>query len=307
MNTENIIISPQNTKGKCDLKCSYNFKYPETSISAINKGVNIALKFDAESTPSVVYNNQKYNVDGGFITCPSIHTFNNGKVPAEISIIHSPVTGGIPLRVSIPIKLSNETSDASNYLTEIIEKVATSAPAPNETTTINISGFTLQKVIPNKPFYSYSNKEMDCIVFSLLDAIPLNTATLSSLKQIIKPFPIPTPGKSLFFNSSGPNSGMKIGNNFYLKCNPTGSSTEETEVETTKDSTTAINFGDLIKNPIVKLIIQIIVICLMFGALFYGAFYAYNWYTTGNTTPPTIRVPTNFKITRPNFFKSQSN
>jgi hypothetical protein len=304
MNTENIVISPKNVKGKCDLKCSYNFKYQETSINATNKGVMISLMFDSTSTPSVTYNNQKYDAVGAFITCPSIHKFHDKNVPAELSIMHNPVTGGNPLRVSIPIKLSSETSDASSYLTEIINKVSTSAPAAGESTNVNISGFTLQKVVPNKPFYSYSNKEMDCIVFSLIDSIPLNTSTLTSLKEIIKPFPIPTPGNGLFFNSSGPNTGMKIGNNFYLKCNPTGASTEETEVETTKENTSAINFGDIINSPTGKLIIQIIVICLLFGAIFYGINYAYKWYTTGETAPPAIKIPT---FSKPNFLKTSTN
>ena len=33
-NLQNINISSQNVQGKCDLKCSYNFKYPETNVVA---------------------------------------------------------------------------------------------------------------------------------------------------------------------------------------------------------------------------------------------------------------------------------
>ena len=42
-NPPNINISVQNIQGKCDLKCSYNFKYPESNTTAKNNGVFISL------------------------------------------------------------------------------------------------------------------------------------------------------------------------------------------------------------------------------------------------------------------------
>jgi hypothetical protein len=59
MSTQNINISPSNVKGRCDLKCSYSFKYSESNSTAKNNGVVIDLTYDSTSTPPVNYNNGK--------------------------------------------------------------------------------------------------------------------------------------------------------------------------------------------------------------------------------------------------------
>ncbi len=38
MSNENINIAMKNITGKCDLKCSYNFKYSEGNSTATNQG-----------------------------------------------------------------------------------------------------------------------------------------------------------------------------------------------------------------------------------------------------------------------------
>ena len=62
MTTQNINITTENIKGVCDLKCAYNFTYPESSLTATNDGVMISLTPDNSNTSPVVYNTQKYNV-----------------------------------------------------------------------------------------------------------------------------------------------------------------------------------------------------------------------------------------------------
>ena len=85
-----INISPQNVYGKCDLKCVYNFKYKESSLTVKNNGVNISLTYDNSNVPPVLYNQEKYNVSQIMIFSPSLHLFNNNKVEAEIIIEHTP-------------------------------------------------------------------------------------------------------------------------------------------------------------------------------------------------------------------------
>ena len=278
-NSENINISTNNVQGKCDLKCSYNFKYPETNLTAKNNGTLISLTSDTNNTTPVTYNAQKYNVSNVSIVTPSIHMFNNSPASAEIIIEHTPISGGQQFFVGIPITSSTESSDASNYITQIIESVATNAPAANETTNINISGFTLDKIVPIKPFFSYSTpgNQGEWIVFPIINAIPLNSGTLATLGQIIQPFPIPTPSNGLFFNSNGPNTGGGMGDGIYISCQPTGSSEEEMSVSYNKNTSTAIDASSMLNNPTTLIIVQVIIGCIIFIITFFSLNYAYNY------------------------------
>ena len=121
MSSQNINISPKNISGKCDLKCAYNFTYPESNSTAKNNNVMITLTPDNSSEPPVTYNTEKYTVSNIYITCPSLHKFNDKKLDAEIFIQHVPVKGGQNLTVAIPIISSSESSTASNLITQIIQ------------------------------------------------------------------------------------------------------------------------------------------------------------------------------------------
>ena len=288
MSTQNIDISPQNVSGKCDLKCAYNFKYSESNSTARNNGVMIGLTYDNSSVPPVLFNNQKYNVNSIFITCPSVHTFNGSQAAAEIMIEHTPVVGGPQLNVAIPITSSSESSTASNLITEIIQSVGTNAPSQGNSTNLNLTGFTLQNIVPNKPFYSYTDSgNNEWIVFGILSAIPLSSGTLSTLGQIIKPFPLPMSGGPIFLNSSGPNSSGTVGDGIYISCKPTGSSEEESAVEYEKN-TPSYDFSNMMNSPTFMLIIQIIIGCIIFIILFVLISYAYSFLTTGVAKLPTI-------------------
>ena len=267
MSIQNINISPKNITGKCDLKCSYQFKYEESNSMAKNNGVVINLTYDSRSIYPVTYNSQKYNVSSISIVSPSIHIFNDKKMPGEILIEHTPMNGGNILNVCIPFVASSESSSASDLITEIIKKVSTNAPSEGETTNINL--ITLQKIVPRKPFYVYNNKSTDYIVFGAIDAIPLSLSIIQTLKQIIKPFSLSTPGESLFYNSKGPISGLQLGDGIYISCQPTGSSQEEISVTYEKNSS-SFDFSNITESPVFKLIILILIGCLLFLLVFYG-------------------------------------
>jgi hypothetical protein len=279
MDNQPINISSQSVSGKCDLKCAYNFKYPISNLTASNKGVIISLSHDNSHSPPVSYNNQKYIVSNILIMCPSIHTFNGSKTDAEIIIEHTAETSGPKLCVAIPFILSSETSTATNSIAEIIKMVSINAPAQGDSTTLNISNFTLQNIIPNKPFFSYTEtNNTDWIVFGLLDAISLNTSTIETLNQILKPFPLPTMGGSLFLNASGPNTSGTHSDGIYISCRPTGSSEKQTPVEYSKN-TPSYDFSNLSHNSTVIFIFQIIIGCILFILIFIGISYAYSFIT----------------------------
>jgi hypothetical protein len=291
-NSANINISTNNVQGKCDLKCSYNFKYPETNLTAKNNGSMITLTSDTNNTTPVTYNNEKYNVSNIFIVSPSIHVFNNSLASAEIIIEHTPTTGGQQLSIGIPITSSTESSDASNFITQIIESVSNNAPSQGETTNLNISGFSLDKIVPNKPFFSYTapGNQGEWVVFPIIEAIPLNNSILTKLSQVIKPFPLPTPGNGLFFNSNGPNSnGGNIGDGIYISCKPTGSSEEETGVSYNTNSSSS-DLSTMLNNPTTLLIFQILGGCLIFIITLMIVNYGYNYFVSNPIKLPKISV-----------------
>lgn len=287
MSTQSIDISNKNISGKCDLKCAYNFNYQESNLTASNNGIMISLTYDNNKTPPVTYNNEKYTVTGISITSPSLHTFNGNKVDAEIFIGHTPVKGGPQFMVGIPIKSSSESSDASYLLTEIISTTATNSPNEGETNNLNISDFNLNKIIPTKPYYSYTDTDKnDWIVFGVLEAIPLNSTTLSTLQKIIKPFELQLTGGGLFINTSGPNT-TKVGDGIYISCKPTGSSEEEIGVEYSKNST-SYDLSNVLNDPITKLIFQIIIGCILFILVFLIFNFIYTRITNSGTKIPKI-------------------
>ena len=287
MSTENINISSTNVKGKCDNKCSYAFKYSESSSTAKNNGVLINLTYDSTSVPPVVYNSEKYIVENINIVSPSIHTFNNVSMPGEIIISHTPQSGGIPLKVCIPFTSSSESSSASQIITDIINKVASNAPSEGNSTNLNMN-FSLQQIVPRKPFFvytgEYSGVNANWIVYGELEAIPLSSTTITTLQQIIQAFPIATPGGDLFYNSKGPISGLQLGDGIYISCQPTGSSEEETSVEYDKNST-SFDFSNIFENPNFKSIIIIIIGCLLLIIIFYGISIFYKYLTTDSELP----------------------
>ena len=293
MTSKNINISRKNVQGKCDLKCSYNFKYTESNSTAKNNGVMISLTYDNSRVSPVMYNNNKYTVTKIDIMSPSIHIFNGSKTDAEIVIEHSAVKGGPTLKVGIPIKSSSESSTASNLITQVLQTVATNAPRQGDSSNLNLSGFTLENIVPKKPFYSYTESETtEWIVFDALESIPLNKSTLATLKKIIKPFPVPTPGNKLFLNSKGPNTGTSIGDGIYISCNPVGSSEEKTAVEYTKN-TPSYDLSNIFENPATKIFFQIILGCIIFFLVFLFISYAYRFIT--GSTLSTLSTFSTFK------------
>lgn len=287
MSTKTIDISNKNISGKCDLKCAYNFNYQDSNLTATNNGIMLSLTYDNNKIPPVTYNNEKYTVQGIAIVSPSLHTFNGNKADAEIMIEHVPVKGGPMLIVSVPIKSSSESSDASYLLTEIISTASTNCPNEGEKTNLSISGFTLNKIIPTKPYYSYTdNANDDWIIFGILDAIPLNSNTLDTLQKIIKPWPGQMTGGNLFINKSGPNS-TKVGDGIYISCKPTGSSEEEIGVEYSKNSA-SYDLSNILNDPITKLIFQIIIGCILFIIVFSLFSFIYKWIISDEPKIPKL-------------------
>ena len=269
MSSGNINISKTAIKGKCDLKCSFNFKYPQTTLVATNNKIYISFKCEQSSSSPVLWNGAKYNVDNFQLMAPSIHFYDNKKTQGELIIYHNPILGGKQLAVSIPLKVSGDATTASNLITQLIDSVATNAPNEGNTTNLNISGFTLQSIIPKKPFYTYSDTTYDWVVFGMFDAIPLTSSTLTKLQNIVSENAVLTPGGELFINPKGPSSGIAIGSGIYISCQPTSSTQEETPVSYDKNTASEFNIDDLKNNKYIKLAIFIFLFIIIILIAFY--------------------------------------
>jgi hypothetical protein len=287
-----INISSDNVYGKCDLKCQFMFDYPNTSLVAKNDDMMISLTCDDQSSSPVIFNKKKYNVTKVIIVSPSVHLFNNSQVNAEILIHHTPILGGKSLIVCLPIIESGNSTTSTSLLTEIISAVSSNAPSQGETTQINISNFTLNNIVPKKPFYSYIGNDIHksqagFIVYGYLEAIPLSSSTLTSLSNIIKPFPINLKGKSLFYNKDGPNNSFNS-DGIYISCQPTGSSGETVTVSNGSNSNdTNYNLGDIGNNPTAQIIMKILLFLIIFIVFFLMINYAYNYFSAN---PPLIKT-----------------
>jgi carbonic anhydrase len=270
-----INITKSKISGKCDLKCAYNFKYNSTNLVATNKQTKIDLDCDKDNVAPVTYNTVKYKVSKMTLYAPSIQLYNGKKVDAELIITHTSDTGSKTLNVCIPFVQSNDSNSASLLMKNVIDGITSGAPANGNKTSITISEFTLQDVIPRKPFYNYTTTgNVEYITFDTLYAIPINSTSLNNLKKIIRANSTIVPTAKLFYNEKGPNSSL-ANEGIYISCNPTGSSGETVEV--TKASNPIINdLATTFNDPVFMNVIQLFVALLVFMALYYGFNFLYD-------------------------------
>ena len=234
--SSNINISQKNVAGQCTEKCTYSFKYGPSSSSLTNNGIMLSITYDAQSTPPVTFNDAKYTVDTVEIYAPSIHLFNDVVAPGEMCIVHRPVYGGNLLKVAIPLSSSQSTTRAGDDMTTMLNKAFSSAPTEGDTCVVS---YNLQTMVPRRPFFSYTDNadNSNWIVYGIFDAIGVSSSVLDSLQQIIAPNDSLTNASSLFYNSTGPTSGVAVGDGLYISCQPTGSSKNNVPVDKSAWST----------------------------------------------------------------------
>ena len=268
-----IDIAKDKISGKCDLKCAYNFKYNSTNLVATNKSTYIQLDCDKDNVAPVTYNNEKYMVSDIKLYVPSLQLYNGKKAVAELIIGHKSDTGNKILAVCIPFVQSNDSNSASVLMSGVLAGIISGAPANGNKTVITISNFTLQDIVPRKPFYNYTvSQSYDVITFDTLYAIPIDSSTLAKLKNIIKPDASTIQKTNIFYNEKGPNSSL-ANEGIYISCNPTGSSDETVEVAKNpmvNDLSSAFN------DSTVSTIIQLAVMLFLFIVIYFGFNFLYN-------------------------------
>jgi carbonic anhydrase len=272
------IVLPDGKLNNCLEKCAYTFNYSETNLVIKNDNIQITITFaDKTSSNPVEYNYAKYNVSKVIITSPSLHKFNNAKVAAELIVEHEPVNGGDKLWVCVPIKVSDSYSP---FISDIINETAKNRPDEStEPFSYNID-FTLQQLIPIKPYYnyygSYGSYKGNFIVFDAMNSLTINSDAYSKItgkNSIILPNNIrmiilaqqsePNP---LYYNSKGPNL-SKLQNEIYIDCRPTGKSGDLVDIVNPKQNS---SFGEGYSQNVMiflKIIIGIFLIIFIFSCI----------------------------------------
>lgn len=262
--TAPIDINMSKITGKCDLKCSYNFHYNNSSCVATNRSDYISIAYDRSSSSPVTYNSAGFDVQEIRLYTPSLHSYSGTKTDAELIVIHTSSSGANPLLVCIPIKSNNSSSVSALFFKKLIETISKNAPADGESTTVNIPRFNLSTLVPKKPFFSYSATEpyqpcissVDYIVFSTSEtSLDIMPDTLQILSKIIESNPYDVKkGPNLFYNEKGPGNGS-LGDDIYIDCQPVGASQETIDVVTDTGEINTVSFKELLNNDIVKLIL----------------------------------------------------
>jgi len=288
-----INITKSNISNICDLKCAYSFDYPETNITAKNNEINISLTCDNINKAPVLFNNMKYTINKINLYAPSIHLYDGLTTPGEFFIEHVPELGGPNLIVCIPMVASGEYTAATDLITQVIDNVSTNAPSKGETSNLNISSFSLNHIIPKKPFIyyegNYNNTITEFIVFPSTSPIPLAQATLTKLGSIIQPFHLLLKGGDLFLNTKGPNTGKRHKNDdIYISCKPTGAS-EEVSYITQPNPNNTSSSTNLFSNPTFMNFLKIFLIFFVFIVFLLSINYAFNTLTRIDIKIPGLR------------------
>ena len=160
---------------KCDLKCRLILEYPGEGINILSinyngdfKGiVSNDLGFNSPNA-NIKYNNTSKQLESIHIVKPSLHTYANRRIDAELILNHGDVL------ICIPVI----SKSYSGILDEILVGV-------EEGTDPNLK---LDNVVPKKPFYAYKggiggNNDRNIIVFRKMDALSINEKRLNALKS----------------------------------------------------------------------------------------------------------------------------
>jgi hypothetical protein len=221
------------------------------------------MTIENNNDPQTIYNSEEYQVQYIRIYRKSLHTYAGNHTDAELIIFHKSQTGN-SLLVCIPIVVGYSENSGNNesksIFESIISEMSKTANSVGQKTMLTNSTLTLNKLIPTKPFFSYSgtlpytpsNGENDFIVFNKDNALTMNQKTFDTFSKMISESneQIQNVNEAgLFFNNSGPsvitnNNSIQNDNEIYIECLPTGSS-GEVLVQTAPHVSTLFNASEL--------------------------------------------------------------
>jgi carbonic anhydrase len=226
-----------NNNAICDLKCKYTFNYIDSDADILNffYSINIYLSFKENSKDTVTYNSNTYNTRNFILIYPSMNKYNGKQADAELLIFHQSKIAGY-LLVCIPILISNETTQSSKILGEIIDKAYTNSLIKNYKDINNrlSNKINLNDLIPMKKYYtdkfkfSYDTKaEHNIIVFSIDDKAYITMKqqhydklikTINKSNNLFDKIILFT--NSIYSNINGPSIPNNNEEDIYIDCKP---------------------------------------------------------------------------------------
>lgn len=250
--TENAVVNI------CEDKCSLSFNYPNSPSCVItNSGNLFNISYQLENSYSpVTFNNSQFYFHSNviYLALPSIHEYNGSDTTAELFFCLTDNTNQT-LCISIPINSNAKNSSPllTNILSDIVDYQINES---GESKTININDFTLNDIIPYKPYYYYENDNTNVIAYGIENALYISESTLSTLSSYITN--IPDSVKAIIFpytstllkNIKGPS--ISKSGEIYIDCQPVNSS-KETSIQMfkkqsgeTDDGKSNVNFFQLL-------------------------------------------------------------
>ena len=267
--TSSINIQTNYSYEPCIEKCSYNFNYPKTHLTITNNDTYLSMVFldTADQQTNITYNNADYTVSEIILTWPSLHNFNGQQLDGELIVYHVSTTGS-NLWVCVPIKKSDYSS--SQALSNILDESSTLANKPDLVFNYQNDDFSLQDLIPEKPFYNYTGNygtlTGDFIVFDSLNVITINSTIFTNIfQQIINQNNLLLTGGSIYYNEKGPNL-ENLNDGIYISCNPTGESNDLVDISKPKNN---VSFSEYNNNVMIflKIIVGILLMIFVFACI----------------------------------------
>lgn len=214
------------TADKCSLKCLLLYKYGNSSCTVTNATDQLVITYDGES--DVIFNSVSYNPVEVRIFKPSIHKFEGSYADAEIVIVHTGSNGGLFVCIPVNTTATTAASTGANLIQDIVSK----APSQKESTTLNLTDFNLNYIVPKSSYFSYTGTRPygDCNASTLYNYIvfPLHSfsvhqSTMDSLGDLITDSYIPVYDATCYWNEMGTKSNGFAGDGqIYIDCQPVG-------------------------------------------------------------------------------------
>lgn len=255
------------TTDKCSLKCLLWYKYGNSSCTVKNATDQLLIHYDGDS--DVMFNSVSYNPVEVRIFKPSIHQFDGSHADAEIVIVHTGANGGLLLCIPVMASANANASTATNLLNDIIKN----APATNQTSSLNLTDFNLNFIVPKSSYFSYTGtlpyecvagKEYNYVVFPK-NSLIVNQLTLTNLGNLIHDSYITTHERVCFFNEMGTkNNGFAGDGQIYIDCQPTG---EEGEIIYKEQSTSSSSTKTMSFEWLYSFLYVIVGMILLYGSV----------------------------------------
>jgi carbonic anhydrase len=245
---------------QCNLICSYNYNYNDSTCTITNNGTYLELSYDLKNSGTesqvLLKGTDKYNTHNIRIYQPSIHTYNGKHADIELLIYHhgpkDPNNNGKPkiLIVSIPYVASGSKSPASKQGGLILENIILEyaknrTPNPSASTSgqytdkymvQNVKSYNMNNFVPRNTYYYYTGTSPDAecspgvtyIVFDMINSgQTIGGSAVEKLKTLIK-YTSQIYSNSVHLSSGMPNPTGAIGDDkIYIDCQPTGQDGEE--------------------------------------------------------------------------------